>query len=155
MVVQASMVGIINTLDVISLHRLRPEYGVLRPILWEGTAGVTVLLAALIPWMLLRYFRIERRPIWQAAIVTILCAPLFSVVHVASFVALRMAIYAADGLRYDLVRSFPVSNTKRAATSSVTSARLRCSGSPRASSSGVSRSPLPVSVFSTFATARD
>ncbi len=101
MAVQASIVAIVNTLDVISLHRLRPEYGVLRPILWESTAGVTILLAALIPWVLLRYFRIERRPLWQSATVTILCAPLFSIVHVASFVALRMAIYAADGLRYD------------------------------------------------------
>jgi hypothetical protein len=99
--VQASFVAIINTLDVISLHRLRPEYGILRPILWESTAGITLLLATLIPWALLKYGRIGQRPLWQSAIVTILCAPLFSVVHVASFVALRMAIYAADGLRYD------------------------------------------------------
>jgi hypothetical protein len=99
--VQGVIVAVVNTLDVLSTMRMRPEYGVLRPILWEATAGATILLAALIPWALLRYAAIDKRPLWQAAIVTVLCAPLFSVVHVLSFVALRMAIYAADGLRYD------------------------------------------------------
>jgi hypothetical protein len=98
---QGIIVAIVNTLDVIALHRMKPELGVLLPALWEATAGITVLLATLIPWVLLKYAAIERRPLWQAVSITILCAPLFSIVHVASFVGLRMAIYAADGLRYD------------------------------------------------------
>jgi hypothetical protein len=80
---------------------MRPEFGVFLPSIWEGTAGITVLLASLIPWLLLRYAAIEQRPIWLAASIALACAPLFSIVHVVSFVALRAIIYRAGGLHYD------------------------------------------------------
>ena len=96
----AITVGIINTLDVTATLKMRPEFGVVQPILWESTAGVAILIAALIPWALLKYAPIERGPIWRTVLLYLACAPLFSIVHVAAFLPMRMLAYAVMGSHY-------------------------------------------------------
>lgn len=96
----AITVGIINTLDVIATHRMRPEFGILPPIVWESTAGVAILVAALIPWALLKYAPVERKPLWRTALLYTVCAPLFSVVHIATFIPMRMFAYWMAGSHY-------------------------------------------------------
>src|SRR5215472_9692492 len=97
----AVVVGVVNTLDVIGTVKMRPEFGILRPILWESTAGLAILIAALIPWALLKYVPIERKPVWRTALLYLAFAPLFSVVHVATFLPMRMLAYWAAGSHYD------------------------------------------------------
>ncbi len=96
----AIVVGVVNTLDVTATVRMRPEFGILQPILWESTAGLAILIAALIPWTLLKYAPIGRKPVWRTVVLYAVCAPLFSVVHVATFVALRMVAYWTAGSHY-------------------------------------------------------
>jgi len=97
----AVVVGVVNTLDVIGTVKMRPEFGILEPILWESTAGLAILIAALIPWTLLKYAPIERKPVWRTALLYLICAPFFSVVHVATFLPMRMLAYWAAGSHYD------------------------------------------------------
>jgi hypothetical protein len=97
----AMVVGVINTLDVTATVKMRPEFGILQPILWESTAGFAILIAALIPWALLKYVPIERKPVWRTALLYLACAPLFSVVHVATFLPMRAVAYWAAGSHYN------------------------------------------------------
>ena len=99
--VTAIIVAIINTLDITATFKMRPEFGVLLPIVWEATAGLAVLVAILIPWALLKYVPLEKKPVWPTAILYIACAPLFSVVHVATFIVMRVIAYSAFGSHYD------------------------------------------------------
>ena len=87
------VVALVNVLDVLSMLHNQPQFGIWQPILWEGTGGITVLPAALIPWLLLKYVPPDDRPIWQTILIYAAAVPLFSVVHVSSFVALRMFAY--------------------------------------------------------------
>lgn len=97
----AVVTGVVNTLDVLTMLHEEPQNGIAGPIVWEGTAGFTILVAAFIPWLLLKYAPLERPPLWRTILIYAAAAPLFSVVHVASFVTLRMIIYWAAGTRYD------------------------------------------------------
>ena len=99
--VLAVAVAVVNVLNVITSLHNEPQWGVIGPVVWEGTAGLTVLVAALIPWFLLRTVPLESRPVWRTVLIYLAAAPLFSVVHVAGFVALRGLIYWAAGGRYD------------------------------------------------------
>jgi hypothetical protein len=96
----AVVVALVNTLDVITIAHNEPELGLAGPILWEFTGGITILPAALIPWFLLKAVPLERRPLWLTILVYVAVAPLFSTVHVASMVGLRMLAYWAAGARY-------------------------------------------------------
>jgi hypothetical protein len=111
----AIMTGAVNTLDVLTMLHNQPQNGVAGPIVWEGTGGLTILVAAFIPWLLLKYAPLERPPLWRTILIYAAAAPLFSVVHVASFVVLRMLIYAAAGSRYEfgpIVQNFEYEASK-------------------------------------------
>jgi hypothetical protein len=94
-------VGVVNALNVIGMVHMRPELGLAWPIVWEATAGLALLMAALIPWHVLKRVPLGRKPLWRTALVYLGYAPVFSVVHVAIFVTLRILIYRAAGFRYD------------------------------------------------------
>lgn len=98
---QGLVVGAINTIDVITIAHNQPGLGLIAPIVWEGTAGVMVVVAALLPWFLMRWVPLESRPVWRTVLVYVAAAPLFSIIHVVGFVLLRDLIYRAFGSRYE------------------------------------------------------
>ena len=106
--------AVINVLDVISIAHGEPQYGVFWPVIWEGSAGLAILPAALIPWVLLKYAPPDR-PLWRTILTFTVAAPLFSVVHVSLFVAMRAAVYAIAGGTYQfgpIVQNFEYEASK-------------------------------------------
>jgi hypothetical protein len=101
MTVIAVAVASVNVIDVITSVHNEPQWGVLAPVVWEGTSWLSLLVATLIPWFLLRTVPLGARPVWRTVLVYAAAAPLYSIVHVGGFVALRALIYWAAGGRYD------------------------------------------------------
>ena len=95
-----AVVALVNTLNVITEVHDYPDLGLARPVLWEFTGGVTVLVAALLPWFLLKVRPLDRGPVWLTVLLYLAAAPLFSALHVVSMVALRMLAYWLAGSRY-------------------------------------------------------
>jgi hypothetical protein len=100
MTVIAVTVASVNVIDVITSVHNEPQWGVLAPVVWEGTSWLSLLVATLIPWFLLRSVPLGGRPVWRTVLIYAAAAPLFSILHVGGFVALRALIYWAAGSRY-------------------------------------------------------
>jgi hypothetical protein len=103
----AAMVGAVNTIDVITIAHNNPGLSLALPIIWEGTAWLSLVVAALIPGFLMTYVPLESRPIWRTVLIYIVVAPLFSAIHITGFVALRALIYWAAGSRYEFGPALP------------------------------------------------
>ncbi len=101
MTVIAVTVASVNVIDVITSVHNEPQWGVAAPAVWEGTSWLGLLVATLIPWFLLRIVPLGGGPVWRTILVYAAAAPLFSIVHVGGFVALRALVYWAAGSRYD------------------------------------------------------
>ena len=89
--------------DVVSvwndLH-VRPDYGLAGPIVWEVTSAVGFVAYSTIAWVALQLAPLESRPWWRVALIHACAVPLYSVLHVATFVMLRKAVYALGGDHY-------------------------------------------------------
>ena len=90
-------VGIIN---VQSLTHERPDYGLLRPVIWEGSSALAHIAAAWLPLLAMLWSLHRPRPRWLAWAIHAPAAVLYSVLHVAGLLALRHLAYAAMGERY-------------------------------------------------------
>jgi DNA-binding LytR/AlgR family response regulator len=93
-------VGAVATLDGITLRHEEPQYGLAAPIIWEGSSWFTFILFLWIAWIADRIAPLGARPRWKL-LVHIPAALLFSLAHVAGFVALRKFIYWLGGAQYD------------------------------------------------------
>jgi hypothetical protein len=100
------VVGAVNVINVITIHHEEPHYGLAAPILWEGSSWLTFILFLWIAWISYRIGPPLVRPRWKH-LVHVPAALLFSLAHVASFVALRKLFYWLAGGHYDFGAFFP------------------------------------------------
>jgi hypothetical protein len=104
--IAAAMVGVVNTINVITILHEKPGYGVASPVVWEGSSWLTLLLFFWIPWIAYRIAPPLGRPRWKL-LVHIPAAFIFSFAHVGSFVLLRQLIYRLFGDHYNFGSFFP------------------------------------------------
>jgi LytTr DNA-binding domain len=95
----AVMVAAVNAINVITVAHDQPEAGVLGPVIWEGSSWITLMLFFWIPWIAYRIAPPFVQPRWTL-LVHVPGALLFSLAHVAGFVALRMLAYRLLGDLY-------------------------------------------------------
>jgi hypothetical protein len=98
-VMAALIVGVINTLNVMSEVHDRPRLNPLEPLIWEGSSWLTVVAFFWIVWLAWRLAPFSVRPRWWL-LIHIPAALLFSLAHVSGFVALRILAYWALGATY-------------------------------------------------------
>jgi len=92
----ALIVGVINTLNVMSITHDRPHLNPLEPLIWEGASWLTFMAFFWIIWLAWRQAPPGVRPRWWL-LIHIPAALLFSLAHVSGFVALRILAYRALG----------------------------------------------------------
>jgi len=100
------MVAAVNAINIITIAHEQPAYGLLGPIVWEGSSWITLFLFFWIPWIAYRIAPPFVRPRWKL-LVHVPGAMLFSLVHVAGFVGLRMLIYRMAGDHYEFGAFWP------------------------------------------------
>ena len=105
-VAAAVMVAAVNAINIITIAHEQPSYGLLGPIVWEGSSWITLILFFWIPWLAYRIAPPFVRPRWKL-LVHVPVAMLFSLVHVAGFVGLRMLIYRMAGDHYEFGAFWP------------------------------------------------
>ena len=98
--VAAVGVGAICMIDLITIHHEEPHYGLAALTLWEGSSALTVLLFLWIPWLASYVAPLAAQPRWRL-LIHIPALLLFSLAHVASFVALRKLVYWLAGAHYE------------------------------------------------------
>ncbi|MEI9996479.1 MAG: LytTR family DNA-binding domain-containing protein [Rhizomicrobium sp.] len=94
------LVALINTLNIITTLHNAPRYGLLAPVVWEGSSWISLMAFLWIPWTAFRLAPLTERPYWRAALVHPAGAVLFALAHVLGFIALRKLAYAAAGQSY-------------------------------------------------------
>jgi hypothetical protein len=100
------MVGAYVILDIVTIRHEMPQYGLAAPILWEGSSWLTFISFLWIAWIAYRIAPPFVRPRWKL-LVHIPAALLFSLAHVAGFVALRKFVYWLGGHYYDFGAFIP------------------------------------------------
>jgi DNA-binding LytR/AlgR family response regulator len=98
--IAATMVGVVNTINVVTILHSEPGLRLAAPIIWEGSSWFTLLAFLWIPWIAYRFAPPAIRPRW-VLLIHIPAALAFSLLHVGGFVVLRKAIYLVGGLHYD------------------------------------------------------
>jgi hypothetical protein len=96
----ALIVGAVNVIDVITILHEQPQDGLAGPIVWEGSSWITYVLFDWIPWLALALAPPTSRPRWRLPLVHGAALLLFSFCHVAGFLAIRKAVYWANGETY-------------------------------------------------------
>ena len=89
-----------NTISIWDDLHYRPDFGLLGPVIWETTSGIGFVVFSTVAWLALQIAPLEQKPWWRTALVHGAAIPLYSVLHVFSFVALRKAVYALGGAHY-------------------------------------------------------
>ncbi len=97
----AVFIAAFNTISIWNDLHYRPDLGLLEPVIWETTSGVGFVVFSTVAWLALQIAPLEQKPWWRTAVIHGAAIPLYSVLHVASFVALRKAVYALGGAHYD------------------------------------------------------
>ncbi|HEX4106191.1 MAG TPA: LytTR family DNA-binding domain-containing protein [Rhizomicrobium sp.] len=95
----ALIVGVINTLNVMSDTHDWPHVSLVEPLIWEGSSWLTVMAFFWIVWLAWRLAPFDVRPRWWL-LIHIPAALLFSLAHVSGFVALRILAYRMLGGHY-------------------------------------------------------
>jgi DNA-binding LytR/AlgR family response regulator len=95
----AVIVGVINTLNVMSALHAEPHLNLLEPLIWEGSSWLGVMAFFWIIWLGWRVAPIDVRPRWRL-LIHLPAVLLYSLGHVGLFVALRVLAYRALGAHY-------------------------------------------------------
>lgn len=96
----AVMVAAVNTLNVITIGHEQPQLGLAGPIVWELSSWISLIAFFWIPWVGYRLAPPPIRPRWKL-LLHVPLAVLFSLAHVAGFIALRKLVYWFAGQSYD------------------------------------------------------
>ncbi|HXC54001.1 MAG TPA: LytTR family DNA-binding domain-containing protein [Rhizomicrobium sp.] len=99
----AALAVFIVCFDMISVwndQHYRPDFGLAAPIVWEATSAVGFIAYSTIAWLALQIAPLESRPWWRTGLVHAAAIPLYSLLHVGTFLMLRKAIYALAGHHY-------------------------------------------------------
>lgn len=89
-----------NTISVWNDQHYRPDFGLVEPIIWEATSGVAFVIFSTVAWLALQIAPLEQKPWWRTVLIHAAAIPVYSVLHVATFVLLRKGIYALAGAHY-------------------------------------------------------
>jgi DNA-binding LytR/AlgR family response regulator len=95
----AMLVGVVNTINVISIQHNAADHRLLIPLIGEGSSWLSLVLFLWIPWLAWRMAPPSVRPRWKLFL-HVPAAIAFAVLHVGGFDLLRMAIFAALGRHY-------------------------------------------------------
>jgi len=95
----ALVVGVINTLNVMSQTHDMPHLNPVEPVIWEGASWLSLMGFFWIIWLAWRAAPPWVRPRWRL-LIHIPAAVIFSLAHVSGFVALRVLAYRALGGHY-------------------------------------------------------
>ncbi|HEX4634718.1 MAG TPA: LytTR family DNA-binding domain-containing protein [Rhizomicrobium sp.] len=93
------IVGVINTLNVITQEHDLPRINPLEPVIWEGSSWLSLLAFFWIIWLAWRVAPFRIRPRWLL-LIHAPAALVFSLAHVSGFVALRILAYRVLGGHY-------------------------------------------------------
>src|SRR6185437_9315289 len=88
----AVMVAAVNALNVITMSHEEPHLGLAGPVIWEMSSWISLIVFFWIPWVGYRLAPPFVRPRWRL-LIHIPGAILFSLAHVAGFIALRKLVY--------------------------------------------------------------
>jgi len=102
----AVLVGVFNTINVITTVHAEPNLSIVAPIIWEGSSWVTLLLFFWVPWLAWRLAPFGVQPRWKLAL-HIPAAVMFSLCHVEGFVLLRKSLYWLFGAHYQFGAFLP------------------------------------------------
>ena len=95
----AAMVAAVNIINIITMGHEQPQLGLAGPLVWEGSSWASLMLFFWIPWIGYRLAPPFVRPRgWLLVHVPV--ALVFSLAHVAGFVALRKLAYWLAGDTY-------------------------------------------------------
>jgi len=90
-----SLISAICVVNVLTIQHDAPRFGLLAPTIWEASSALVTLVIFAIPAGLALWM-VRTRPRWWVAVPAHLAAVLvYSILHVAGFVALRKLAYAA------------------------------------------------------------
>ena len=103
----ALVIGVVNIIDVMTIHHEHPEYPLAAPIIWEGSSWLTWLASMGIGWAAVRLAPPRGKPRWRLLAIHPVGAVLFSLAHVTGFVLLRKVIYFLAGAVYDFGPFWP------------------------------------------------
>lgn len=103
--IAAVVVGVVNTINVVTRIHEQPRLSLAASITWELTSWITWLGFLWIGWLAFRLGP-PRRPFWRL-IVHVPGAILFSLGHVIGFIVLRKIVYAAAGSAYHIGPFWP------------------------------------------------
>jgi hypothetical protein len=95
----AVIVGVINTLNVISQEHDLSRVNPIEPVIWEGSSWLTVIAFLWIVWLAWRVAPLGVRPRWLL-LIHIPAALIYALAHVGGFIALRLFAYWALGGHY-------------------------------------------------------
>ena len=95
----AAIVGVINTLNVISITHDRPRLNPVEPLIWEGSSWLSLVAFFWIIWLAWRLAPLAVRPRWRL-LIHVPATIVFCLVHVSGFVALRIFAYWTLGGHY-------------------------------------------------------
>ena len=95
----ATIVAVVNMINVITLQQSEPTHALLGPLVLEGSSWVTLLLFLWVPWLAWRLAPPGCQPAWKL-LLHIPAAAGFTFLHVAGFDLLRAAIYRLAGEHY-------------------------------------------------------
>lgn len=97
--IAAVTVGVVNSVNVITIQHEAPHLGLAPPLVWEGSSWVTLLLFFWIPWLAWRLAPPRVRPRWRL-LIHLPGLLGFALAHVGGFVLLRKLIYRLAGATY-------------------------------------------------------
>lgn len=95
----AVIVGVINTLNVISQEHDLSRVNPLEPVIWEGSSWLTVMAFFWIIWLAWRVAPLTVRPRWLL-LIHVPAALIYTLAHVGGFIAIRILAYRALGGHY-------------------------------------------------------
>jgi hypothetical protein len=104
--IAAVLVGVVNTVNVITIQHEDPGVGLAAAVIWEGTSAVTLVLFLWIPWLAWRLAPPQVRPRWKL-LIHVPAVLAFALAHVGLFVLLRELIYWVSGSRYQYGAFWP------------------------------------------------
>lgn len=112
----------LNSVNVLTFMTDNPGDPALGVIIGEATSAVSGLAMIWLPWLTVRHVPLNSRPWWRTLAIHAAALVAFSLLHVAGFVLLRQAIWAALSETYDFgswLQRFPYELRKDAVSYSI------------------------------------
>jgi hypothetical protein len=101
----AVFAGVVNLLNILTIHHGRPRLGLVEPVIWEASSWLSLMAFFWIPWLFWRLAPLRVRPRWRL-LMHIPGAVLYALFHVGGFIVLRKFAYWAFGSRYVFGENF-------------------------------------------------